>query len=652
MWQRFTENARKVVFYAQEEAGRLGENYVSTEHLLLGITRVPESVGALMLERLGVELDVVRASVEARVANGKNKKVQAMQLTPRAKRVIDLAYDEARQLHHNYIGAEHLLLGLIREGEGLAARVLMKLGVSLSDIQEQLQLLQPENFTSEDVPSPGSKFPDLAKYMKTMLGSETDNTAEELLSLDEAVKFLGTSRPTLYRLLGQDEIKGLKVGRQWRFRKADLIAYMERSPVAVNAAPSEDLDGELAFFAAALGQDAPDGMGDAESKTVALANLIVQLAIRSEASDIHLEPTPEDLLLRLRIDGVLQETRRLPSRTKESLTAQFKTLADMNLSETRLPQDGRILFPCSGKEYDLRVSTLPSLNGEALTLRIFDRSKVPIGLEKLGLTPEDLARIRGLLGQTGIILASGPAGAGKTTLLYSCLKEVAGMEKRTLTVEDPVESVMAHTTQVAVSKKSGLTFAAALRAFLRQDPDTIMVGKLDDPEIAQLAADAARTGHFVLCGLEADAAASALVRLLELGLEPPLLTQTVKAVIAVRLCRRLCDFCKAPADPEIAAAFLDAFRLPADAALYEKRGCDRCRGQGYLGHIGLCEILPMTEGVVDAVFRGRPAEEITAAAVAGGMHTLLADGLRKAAAGLTTVEEALHAASEPASIKN
>jgi excisionase family DNA binding protein len=626
MWQRFTERARKVVFYAQEEAVKWGANLVGPEFLLLGLVREDDSLAARLLIRLDVSLDSARKKVQARLQPGEGGPLKDdLQLTPAAKKVIDFAYEEANRLGDNYIGTEHLLLGLLHPEAGVSAEVLKELGVTHEGICERLEEIKIES-----------------KLL-------SENPADELLTLDEAVKFLGTSKPTLYRLLGQDEIKGLKVGRQWRFRKADLVAYMERSPVAVNAAPQEDLHAELAFFAAALGQSAPDGTGDAESKTIALANFIVQLAIASKASDIHLEPTPDDLLLRFRIDGVLQEIRRLPSRMKESLTAQFKTLADMNLSETRLPQDGRILFPHDGKEFDLRVSTLPSLNGEALTLRIFDRSRVPIGLEKLGLTPEDLAQIRGFLGEgNGVVIAAGPAGAGKTTLLYSCLKEAASLETRTLTVEDPVESVMAHTTQVAVSKKSGLTFAAALRAFLRQDPDTLMVGALNDLEVLQLVVEAARTGHLVLCGLEADTAASALVWLLDLGIEPPPLTATVKAVIAVRLCRRLCDACKAPLDSEIVAALLSAFSLPADATLYEKRGCERCRGQGYLGHIGLYEILPMSGGVVDAVFRNRPAAEIAAAAVADGMRTLFADGLRQAAAGLTTVEEVLHTVSEPA----
>ena len=377
------------------------------------------------------------------------------------------------------------------------------------------------------------------------------------------------------------------------------------------------------------------------------------LAIASKASDIHLEPTPDFLLLRLRVGGILQETRRLPPSLKEPLIAQLKDWTGMNPDETRLPQDGRIVFPHGGAKYDLRVSLLPSVSGDAATLRIFDRGRVPVGLENLGLAPEDLATLRGLLSAgRGLLVVTGPAGSGKTTLLYSCLQEVTGMEARTLTVEDPVESVLAHTTQVAVSEKSGLTAAAALRAFRSQDPDTILVGSLDDPEAALLTADAARAGCRVLCGLEAGDAVSALVQLGALGLEPPLLTATVKAVIAVRLCRRLCDHCKAPADltEETVAALTAAFTAGAaqsgeapssNVRFFEKRGCDYCRGQGYLGYLGLYEVLPMTEPVAEAVLQSRPAEELTKIAVAGGMQTLPVDGFRKAAAGLTTLEEAL-----------
>ena len=497
------------------------------------------------------------------------------------------------------------------------------------------------------------KMQDIATYMKAAFTVSASKPSEELLSLDEAVRFLGTSKPTLYRLLGQDEIKGLKVGRQWRFRRADLTAYMERGPVAVAAAPKEDLDMELAFFAQQLGQDV-DGGGDAEAKTGRLAEQILHLAIRSRASDIHLEPTPGGLLLRLRVDGVLQETRRLPSGLRESLTARIKVMADMNPGETRLPQDGRIPVTHEGREFDVRVAAVPSVGGEAVTLRVLDRGTVLLGLDRLGLASEDERQVRDFLGQpSGVVLAAGPAGSGKTTLLYSCLQEIADVEKKTLTVEDPVEYRMPFTTQTAVNRKAGLTFPAALRALLRQDPDILMVGEMRDGETAQLGVEAALTGHLLLSALHTPDAPSALLRLVDMGVEPYLVTATVAGVVATRLARRVCENCRRPVDlsggPTLGyvagLAAEGGYQVPADAVFVRGAGCERCRGRGYFGRVGLYEVLPMTEPLAEAVLRRAPAEELAAIAVAGGMRTLLADGVRKAVAGQTTVEEVLRVAS-------
>ena len=647
MWQRFTESARKLVFYAQEEAGRLGHNVVAPEHMLLGVTRVPDSVGALMLEQLGVSMEALRTATEASASRGASKQGQDMQLAPRAKRVIDLAYDEARRLKNNYIGVEHLILGMLRDGEGdAAARTLTGLGVTLEAARTQLLQMQD---SQDAAPSSLGKMQDMAAYMKAAFSPEVDKSSEELLSLDEAVKFLGTSKPTLYRLLGQDEIKGLKVGRQWRFRRADLTAYMERGPVAVSAAPKEDLDMELAFFSELLGQTEP-GDADAEAKTVRLADDIFKLAIQSRASDIHLEPNADDFLLRLRVDGVLQETRRLPSSTKESLTARFKIMAEMDTNEKRLPQDGRIPVRHDGKDFDFRVAVVPSLHGEAVTMRILDRSTVLIGLDRLGIAPEDLHQIRDLIRQpNGIVIATGPTGAGKTTLLYSCLQEVAGVEKKTLTVEDPVEYVLPYTTQTQVNKKAGLTFAAVLRSFLRQDPDVILVSEMRDLETALIAVEVSLTGHLLLTSLHTGDAPSALLRLLDMGVEPYLASATVAGVVATRLVRRVCDDCKQPVDlsgdktlgyvAQLAAE--GGYEIPADAVFVRGVGCESCRGRGFRGRTGLYEVLPMTEALTEAVLRRAPVEELTDIAVAGGMRTLLADGIRKAAAGLTTIEEVM-----------
>jgi len=285
MWQRFTERARQVVFHAQARAASVGTKQVESEHLLIAMTDVPECMAAVILERLGLRLDAVREEVEGRITIKESYANQDMALSPAAQKAVNLAYEEAKRLGRNYIGAEHLLLGILREKEGIAPQALAHLGVTLEAVREQLQQMQDSRKSPSD--------PLLMSAAK-----------EELLSLDEAVKFLGTSKPTLYRLLGQDEIKGLKVGRQWRFRRADLIAYMERGPVAVAAAPKEDLDMELAFFNEQLSQEDADA-ADPETKTVRLAHKIMQLAIGAKASDIHLEPNADDFLLRLRVDGVL-----------------------------------------------------------------------------------------------------------------------------------------------------------------------------------------------------------------------------------------------------------------------------------------------------------------------------------------------------------
>ena len=648
MWQRFTEAARQVVFYAQEEAGKWGERSVSPEHVLLGITRIPDSVGAAVLEQLGVSLEDMRLEVQSHLEPGEGGPEQDMQLTESAKKVIDYAYEEAKRLKSSAIGAEHLLLGVLRLPYGIGPESLAKLGITLEAVRNQLLQTQSKGFTLGKLPQPRKKSQDMAAYVGAL--EEQAKTAEGLLSLDEAVKFLGTSKPTLYRLLGQDEIKGLKVGRQWRFRRADLTAYMERGPVAVSAAPKEDLDMELAFFSDLLGQAAPDLTGDAEAKTVRLAEDIFKLAIQSRASDIHLEPNADDFLLRLRVDGVLQETRRLPSSTKESLTARFKIMAEMDTNEKRLPQDGRIPVKHEDKDFDFRVAVVPSVYGEAVTLRILDRSTVLLGLDRLGIAPEDLHQIRGFMQQpNGIVIATGPTGAGKTTLLYSCLQEVAGVEKKTMTVEDPVEYVLPYITQTQVNKKAGLTFPAVLRSLLRQDPDVILVGEMRDLETALIAVEVSLTGHLLLTSMHTGDAPSALLRLLDMGVEPYLAGATVAGVVATRLVRRVCDDCKQPVDlsgePTLGyvaqLAREGGYDIPAGAAFVRGAGCESCRGRGYRGRTGLYEVLPMTEALTEAVLRRAPVEELTDIAVEAGMRTLLADGIRKAAEGLTTIEEVM-----------
>lgn len=473
------------------------------------------------------------------------------------------------------------------------------------------------------------------------------NADKELLNLDEAARFLGISRPTIYRLLGQGELKGLKAGRQWRFRLPDLTAYLERGPVALAAAPDAHLDVELSVWGAAT-----DQLKDGEAKTARLADEIVRAAINARASDIHLEPAAEAgesfLRLRLRVDGVLQEARRMPTTLHDSLIARFKTRADMNVAERRVPQDGRFRLEHDGKNFDLRLNTTPVLGGESLVMRILDRTDVLIGLDKLGLTPEHRTQIDSFLRlPNGLILIAGPSGSGKTTFAYSCLQQIAASEKKTLTVENPVELQLPHITQAQVNARVGMTFPNILRSLMRQDPDVIFSGEAREPESAGLLVEAALTGHLVFSILHAGGAGEAVMRLLDLGIEPYLLAGTLKAIVAPRLCRRLCAACKGPvaaaADPGLdsllALAASGGYAVPADVVFFQGRGCDRCRQRGYRGRIGLFEIMAWTPALTDALLAGTTAEELNEIAVTQGMKTLIADGVGKAVMGETTLDE-------------
>lgn len=636
MWQRFTEKARQIVFRAQEQAGQHETSYVTPEHLLLGLTLVEDNMGRRILDALGLSPLELFEEIGAQLPSGEGTTGQDLMLTPRSKKVIDLAFEQAKELKHDYIGGEHLLLGILREGESMAAVTLAGHGITVERVKVQLQQLR-----DSDVPKPD----------------------EELLNLDEAVKFLGTSKPTLYRVLRQGELRGLKVGRQWRFRKADLVAYMERSPVAVAAAPSGEMDTELEGFmkmtveagagTAIAGMKMRDMIGTGEEKTTALADLIVSYAVTLRASDIHLEPIRQEgvtsLLLRYRVDGLLHEIRRLPMSVSEALMMRFKYMADMSLNEKRMPQQGRIPVRYQEKDFDLRAAFGPSVLGETLVIRILDKSRVLLGLDKLGLTQEDLERIRELLRQpSGLFIATGPIGSGKTTLLYSALADVADIEKKVLTVEDPVEVQLPHTTQMQVNRQTGLTFPAALRSFLRQDPDVIFVGELRDEETARVITEASLTGHLVLSTLYANDAPAALARLLDLGLEPYLISATVIGVVAQRLCRRICDDCKqsyqAPAR-DLTRFGLEPDDLDQTITLYRGDGCEKCRFKGYRGRTGLFELLIMNEEIANLVVSRAPQAEVAAAARAAGMNSLWQDGLLKVLDGVTAPDEVMRVCS-------
>ncbi|HEX4562160.1 MAG TPA: GspE/PulE family protein, partial [Gemmatimonadales bacterium] len=372
---------------------------------------------------------------------------------------------------------------------------------------------------------------------------------------------------------------------------------------------------------------------------IRFVNLLIRDAHDARASDIHLESTREGLIARFRIDGVLVDVPSPPRGLQSAVVSRVKLLAELDIAERRIPQDGRIRVRLEERELDLRVSTVPTLYGESVVLRLLDRGGRPVGLDELGMAPETLARFQALaLKPHGILLATGPTGSGKTTTLYAAL----GLRQRTaekiITVEDPVEYHLDRITQVPVNRKAGVTFAAALRSLLRQDPDVLMVGEMRDAETAQIAVQAAMTGHLVFSTLHTNDALGAIPRLADLKIEPYMTAGTLEGVLAQRLVRRICPECQERYRPDPAVVALLAQKPVGQETLLRGKGCPTCRGTGYRGRLGLFELLTISDGLKQAIARLAPAEEVRELAITAGMVTLKADGWVKVQAGLTTVE--------------
>ena len=364
-----------------------------------------------------------------------------------------------------------------------------------------------------------------------------------------------------------------------------------------------------------------DGSDDAP--IVRLANTIIQQAIKERASDIHIEPGARNMRVRYRIDGVLHEAMPMPKYLQMPLTARYKILSEMNIAERRVPQDGRIPIRYENKDYDLRVSCLPNLFGEKIVMRILDKSSIMIGLNKLGFTPEMQAQLEDLSNQpNGMLITTGPTGSGKTTTQYSLLNRLNTVGVNILTVEDPCEYQLNGITQVQVNKKAGLDFGKALRSFLRQDPDIIMVGEMRDLETAEIAIESALTGHLVLSTLHTNDAPSATIRLIDMGIEPFLISATMIGIMAQRLGRKICSNCKETY--EVQAIDLKRFGYQVEdpgemITLARGRGCEICRHTGYKGRIGFYELMRMNAEMAEMIVRRAPLGDLKAAAKANGM---------------------------------
>jgi general secretion pathway protein E len=386
-----------------------------------------------------------------------------------------------------------------------------------------------------------------------------------------------------------------------------------------------------------------------DAPIIRLVNSVIARAVEARASDIHFEPAERSLRVRFRIDGVLQDNEVLPERVSSRLTSRIKIMAKLNIAERRLAQDGRIRFAVRGQEIDFRVSTMPTLHGESVVLRILDRGSLRLDFKSLGFDNDMLDTFLPLLKRPhGILLVTGPTGSGKTTTLYTALNALDRHELKILTIEDPIEYQLEGINQTQVKPQIGLTFATALRAFLRQDPDVIMVGEIRDLETAEIAVQASLTGHMILSTLHTNDAASAVTRLLDMGVENYLITSTVNAVMGQRLVRTLCPHCREPYEPSAdllrgyGVAVADGETFP----LYQPGGCPACRGTGFQGRTTIIELLPMTDTIRELVLRRAEALEIQRAAIAEGMRTMFADGLRKAKAGITTLDEVIRVTRE------
>jgi len=383
-----------------------------------------------------------------------------------------------------------------------------------------------------------------------------------------------------------------------------------------------------------------------DAPVVKLVNLILLDAIKKGASDIHVEPYEKDFRVRFRIDGNLYEVMRPPMKLKNAITSRLKIMADLDISERRLPQDGRIKIKMGGgKEMDYRVSVCPTLFGEKVVLRLLDKSNLQLDMTKLGFEAQPLAWFKEAIERPyGMVLVTGPTGSGKTTTLYSALSSLNTTDTNLATAEDPVEFNFAGINQVQMKDDIGLNFAAALRSFLRQDPDIIMIGEIRDFETAEIGVKAALTGHLVLSTLHTNDAPGTVSRLLNMGIEPFLVTASLNLILAQRLCRRLCAECKRPSTTITETAMLDAGISPEKIGTfkpYEKVGCKACNDRGYRGRVAIYEVMPFWDGLKEVVINGGSAAELKQEAIRLGMSSLRMSALNKFAEGVTTLEEVI-----------
>ena len=422
---------------------------------------------------------------------------------------------------------------------------------------------------------------------------------------------------------------------------SSLISRMNRFEDAVQEAVEEGDEGASPLEVVDLRESAED------APVIKLVHSIIAEAAERGASDIHFEPRPDEkgramaeLRVRMRVDGVLAEQLNVPKRMVPGVVSRIKIMSDLDISERRIPQDGRVGLTVDGRHVDVRVVTLPSVHGESVVLRILDRDNIELDLETLGMQEHELDRFRQAFHHShGAVLVTGPTGSGKSTSLYAALSELNSPEKGIITIEDPVEYQLEGITQIQINPKAGLTFANGLRSMMRADPDILMVGEIRDRETAQISVEGALTGHMVLSTLHTNDAPSAITRLIEMGIEPFLVASALEAVVAQRLARTLCTHCKKRTIVPAAVLRDHGFNAQFDLEAYEPVGCVRCSGMGYRGRTGLYEVMTMSDEIRSLTLARAAAEQIATVAIQEGMRRLREDGLEKVKAGVTSMAE-------------
>ena len=452
---------------------------------------------------------------------------------------------------------------------------------------------------------------------------------------DEISVYVAFKNP--FDVISQDKVQNLfnrKLLKVAVAQPSQIEKYI--SKLALN----ESIKDVIAEIRKELSSSASQGQSTESSGILKLIEIILKTSIQSRASDIHIEPTETNCIVRSRIDGMLSETFIFDKDIYPPMVSRMKLLSNMDIAERRRPQDGRFSAQILDKEYDFRISTLPILNGESIVLRILDKSKVIINLEDLGMHPDNFAKFKkSMKAPYGIILVTGPTGSGKTTTLYGALNDIKSIKTKIITVEDPVEYQLNMIQQVHVNEKSGLTFVSALRSILRQDPDVIMIGEIRDQETLRIAIQAALTGHLVFSTLHTNDAISALPRMIDMGIEPYLVSGALVCIEAQRLVRKLCPHCKQKIT--LSQKALDEVKkfLPEGYQFYKNVGCPQCSQTGYLGREMISEILPISDHIASLVANGASKDEIKKSAYEDGFIDMFHDGVIRAANGVTTLEE-------------